>query len=184
MMTYSPSPDSKSSISHSQKEKFRSIGKTKYSLGIPLLLVSLMVFMLSFDVKGQNGETPDVMPEYKGGIARLYRTIQKSIKYPQEARKENIQGQVFVSFTVNSKGRVVDIQTNEDKFNMLEEIVVVGYVYEGVPWKVSSDLTMLQKECRRTVALLGKFTPGKKDGIPVGTRLTIPVTFKLRSGNY
>lgn len=166
-----------------QKEKSKSFVKTKYSLGMPLLLLVLMTLIFSFQMKSQDGVTPDVMPEYKGGIKNFYIKIQKSIKYPQEARKQNVQGQVFVSFTVTSKGRVIDIQADDNKFNMLEEVVVVGYVYESIPWKINSNLTILQTESERAIGLIGRFKPGKKDGMPIDTRLTIPITFRIDRGN-
>ena len=46
------------------------------------------------------------MPEFPGGSIALRTFIGKAIKYPTEAQKDKIQGKVFVSFVVNSQGKV------------------------------------------------------------------------------
>lgn len=46
------------------------------------------------------------MPEFPGGPAEMYKYIAKKIKYPTEASRANIQGRVFVAFTVNENGHI------------------------------------------------------------------------------
>lgn len=99
----------------------------------------------------------DQMPEYPGGIEKLKAFIIENVSYPEEAKKEGIQGKVFISFTVNKKGEVVNAE-----------------VEEGVH-------TALNEEALRVVELMPAWTPGKEDGKVVNVRYTMPVQFKLTS---
>jgi protein TonB len=158
------------------------IKATSCPFAIPVILIFIITLLISLEADGQIVENPDIMPEYKGGIANFYRTLQKNIKYPDEARKTNAQGKVFISFTVNSKGKIVDIEAGKDTVNLMEEIVVVGYFYTGIQSVPNQDLSVLEKESKRALQILHKFNPATKDGIPVDTRLTLPIRFKLARG--
>lgn len=161
------------------KQKSNHLLKTNYVIAVPALLVATMLLFFNFQLGGQISTTPDVMPEYKEGESALYSKIQKAIKYPLEARNKNMQGQVFVSFTVTKNGSVKKIKADDSKYNLLKETVVVAYNNEKTPEEISDDLTVLQKEGERLVALLGEFIPGQKNGKSIDTRITIPITFKL-----
>lgn len=97
----------------------------------------------------------DQLPEYPGGLEKLKQFVAENVSYPEEAKKEGIQGKVFVSFTINKKGEVVDAE-----------------IAEGVD-------SFLDKEALRVVEAMPVWTPGKKDGHLVSVRLTLPVEFKL-----
>ncbi|WP_231458922.1 MULTISPECIES: M56 family metallopeptidase [unclassified Pedobacter] len=68
-------------------------------------------------------------PEYHGGIKNFYDYLSKNIKYPEDARENNIQGKVFLSFTVEKNGKLTDIQivkglnesTNHEAIRVLDE---------------------------------------------------------------
>lgn len=90
------------------------------------------------------------MPELIGGIAGL----QKSITYPEIARKAGVEGRVIVQFVVDEKGEVLD------------PLVVRG-IGAGC-----------DEEAIRAVQL-AKFTPGKQRGKAVRVKMSLPVTFRL-----
>ena len=46
------------------------------------------------------------MPQFPGNEVALRKFISENIKYPAEAKDKGIQGKVFVTFVVNSKGKV------------------------------------------------------------------------------
>lgn len=94
------------------------------------------------------------MPEYPGGTNALLEFISKNVRYPEEARKNNIEGRVILSFIVNKEGRVVDPQ------------VVRG---------VSPEL---DQEALRVIGQMGKWTPGKQRGVPVNVKYTLPISFR------
>jgi len=128
-----------------------------------------------------NGENQDgLLIEYKEGMNALYRTIQKQIKYPLEARKSGLQGKVFISFNVTKDGNIEKIEASETRYTLLEEIVVVGYpTKENNQQTGDNDLSMLEDEVVRVLKEIDKITPLTKDGKPVDTRMTLPATFKL-----
>jgi len=55
--------------------------------------------------KALNGKAP----EYPGGTSKLYSYLAKNIKYPDQAKKNNIQGRVFLTFYVEKDGSLTDI---------------------------------------------------------------------------
>ena len=50
----------------------------------------------------------EVMPEFPGGMKALMDFIQKNIRYPEEVRKNGIQGRVAVSVVIDENVRVTD----------------------------------------------------------------------------
>ncbi len=95
------------------------------------------------------------MPSYPGGDAALYKAINDNLHYPPMAAENNIQGQVVVQFVVQKDGTVGKV------------VVARG---------VDPDL---DKEAIRVVKKLGKFTPGRNNGVPVAVWYTLPIRFKL-----
>lgn len=50
------------------------------------------------------------MPAFKGGEEALFRFLASSVIYPLNAKEKNIQGTVYVTFTVNTKDSLTDIK--------------------------------------------------------------------------
>ena len=90
------------------------------------------------------------MPQLIGGLASL----QKSITYPEIAKKAGVEGRVIVQFVVDEAGRVI------------EPIVVRG-VGAGCDEEAVRAVTQAH------------FTPGKQRGKPVRVKMSLPITFKL-----
>jgi len=100
-------------------------------------------------------DTPEVMPEYPGGMQAMMSFIRENVKYPEDAMEKNISGKVFVSFVVEKDGSV-------------SEAKVVKGVCESI-----------DNEALRVVNAMPKWTPGKMDGKNVRVSYTLPFTFKL-----
>ena len=94
------------------------------------------------------------MPELNGGLASL----QKKVNYPEEARKANEQGRVIVQFIVDKQGNVKDPQ-----------------VIQGVSQALDEEAIRVVKQA--------DFEPGTQDGEPVRVQYSLPITFKLSSGD-
>ena len=47
-------------------------------------------------------------PEFPGGMEALYKYLGESIKYPQLAKENNIEGKVFVTFVVEKDGSIAN----------------------------------------------------------------------------
>ena len=95
------------------------------------------------------------MPEFPGGSKALSSFLAQHIIYPIEARKEKIQGKVFVNFVVGSYGQVSN-----------------AIIAKGVH-------PSLDAEALRVVGLLPAWKPGKQRGQAVDVSYTIPIQFKL-----
>jgi TonB family protein len=96
------------------------------------------------------------MPSFQGKGGEGFREyLAKNIVYPEEAKKNSITGKVYVQFTVNTKGEVVDVK-------------VVRSVSPG-----------LDKEAVRVVESSPLWEPGKQKGKPVDVQFTFPIEFKL-----
>ena len=96
-------------------------------------------------------------PEYPGGNIALLKFIGEHLVYPEDARKNNIQGRVILKFVVNPDGSVDRIE-----------------ILRGVD-------PLLDNEAIRVVNTLPKFRPGKQGGIPVSVWFTLPVHFKIKN---
>ncbi|MBL6446254.1 TonB family protein [Fulvivirga sp. 29W222] len=95
------------------------------------------------------------MPAPEGGLEALYKFINKRLKYPVQARRMGIEGTVYMSFIVDEKGNMVDIQ-----------------IAKGIG-------AGCDKEVLRIFENPPKWNPGKQRGIPVKVRQIIPVKFVL-----
>lgn len=100
-------------------------------------------------------DTPEVMPEYPGGMQAMMNFLGENVKYPEDAMEKNISGKVYVSFVVEKDGSV-------------SEAKVVKGVCESI-----------DNEALRVVNAMPKWTPGKMDGKNVRVKYTLPFTFKL-----
>lgn len=97
------------------------------------------------------------MPSFKGGDLNEFRNwVAKSLKYPEIAAENGIQGKVFVQFAVNAKGEVTDV-------------IVVRGVDQA-----------LDQEAVRVIKSSPKWSPGKQRGRPVKVQFTFPVVFVLQ----
>ncbi len=83
--------------------------------------------------------------------------IQKNFSYPKEAIKNGIEGNLFISFIIDSNGNVKDIKVTSSK-----------------------GMSILTNEAIRIVSLLPKFIPGKQDGHVTSVSYSFPMNFKLK----
>jgi len=97
------------------------------------------------------------MPQYPGGEAALLADVSKNIRYPSVAQENGIQGKVVVQFVVTKTGQVGEVKVVRGK---------------------DPDL---DKEAKRVVKTLKKFTPGKMNGNAVNVWYTLPITFRLQN---
>lgn len=97
------------------------------------------------------------MPEFPGGSNGLMAYLRNSIIYPQEARDANIQGKCFVTFVVDSNGKIKDARVQK-----------------------SSGNEALDKESVCVVESMPRWTPGKQNGKNVAVQYTLPIMFRLQ----
>ncbi|MBO4607107.1 MAG: energy transducer TonB [Prevotella sp.] len=95
------------------------------------------------------------LPQFPGGMMLLIQWLTKNLKYPDAARRQQIQGRVMVSFIVNTDGTTVDAKV------------------------VHSVHPLLDREALRVVRMLPRWQPGVSNGKPCRTLVHLPIVFKL-----
>ncbi|MEZ4909874.1 MAG: M56 family metallopeptidase [Saprospiraceae bacterium] len=112
-------------------------------------------------------EKVDVMPLFPNSTdpttsqQAQFRFIFENLKYPEEARKAEVEGMVVVEFVITKEGTMDNIKIIKD----------IGYGCGDAVLEVMHKMN----------AMPTKWTPGKNnDGPPVNTLLKLPVRFKLK----
>jgi len=83
-------------------------------------------------------------------------TVRVAPVYPYEMRRAGMSGEVLVGFIVDSTGQVRDVHA------------------------VRSSRREFADEAVRAV-LQWKFSPGRRSGVPVNTRMQVPLVFNLQA---
>jgi protein TonB len=94
------------------------------------------------------------MPAFPGGEAERNKFLAENIQYPQQATENGIQGTVYVSFVVDSKGNVTDVK-----------------ILRGIGGGCD-------EEALRVVKMMPKWHPGKQNGKNVRVLFNMPIYFK------
>lgn len=74
-----------------------------------------IVAAIVWDESGNLSALPDALeklnsiPTYQGGEDSYMKIIREHLKYPEEAIENNIQGKVFLQYTISNKGEVLDV---------------------------------------------------------------------------
>jgi TonB family protein len=117
------------------------------------------VDVVGYRIKNPNAITEE-MPMYPGGQVAMEEFISGNLKYPAEAVKNMIIGNVPVSFTVDKTGKVTDV-------------------------KVSQSVNpVLDKEAIRVVSSMPDWKPGSQNGTAVNVRMLVRVNFDLNQKVY
>jgi TonB family protein len=99
----------------------------------------------------------DNPPSFVGGMKAWGEYLQANLKYPEEARKNNVTGRVIVSFTILKSGDITDVR-----------------VLKGIGSGADEEAIRVLKESP-------KWTPGLIKGKPVNVAITLPISFQLAS---
>jgi TonB family protein len=100
---------------------------------------------------------PDVEAEFKGGRDAMMKFISNNVQYPFEARKDGVQGRVFMSFIVRKSGRITDIRVERGVHEILDE------------------------SATEVVKMMPRWKAAEKDGEKVNCRVRLPIAFMLDS---
>lgn len=95
------------------------------------------------------------MPEFPGGGKAMFKYLATELKYPEEARDLRIQGAVYVAFTVDTNGSIVD-----------------ALVMRGIGGGCD-------EEALRVVNGMPRWEPGMQNGEAVKTKYRMPIRFLL-----
>lgn len=157
------------------KQKTKGIGKTKYIMLLPVVILLMIISNIEItartanDVKDKVTEqttnggdvvftTAEKMPEYPGGMKALISFMSENIKYTATMKDKDAPERVVVAFIVGKDGTISDAK-----------------VLRGV----NSDA---DNEALRIVGLMPKWIPGSQKGKPVAVRYVLPIAFQ--GANY
>lgn len=96
------------------------------------------------------------MPEFPGGMEALFKYMAENMKYPEDAKKQQVEGRVLVQFIVETDGSVSNTE-------------VLMHVFPS-----------LDAEAVRVISGMPKWIPGKQNGKVVRVKYTIPVSFRFK----
>ena len=91
----------------------------------------------TFTSTKKNGNTLDVTPKFKGGTEALMSYLGVHINYPGEAKKNKIEGKVYLAFLVDVNGNIKDLKIVKSAHKLLstEAIIVVKSMPKWIPKK-------------------------------------------------
>ena len=128
-----------------------------------LILLAAVALFCGTSAMAQTDEVDDAVfvvveksPEFPGGNDSLYAFIGRNIKYPEAAKKNKIEGRVFVTFVVEKDGQVSSAKILRD---------IGGGCGE---------------EALRVVNSMPKWKPGTQRGNPVRVQFNLPIMFQLQ----
>lgn len=127
-----------------------------------------VLFLFSFCfccyfVKAQSDSIPVGLPDdleasFNGGVKAMMQFIANEFKYPERAIEHGIQGKVYLRFTIQKDGVIRDIK-----------------VAKGIP-----DCPECDAEAVRIASKMPPWIPARRDGIPIDSYYTFPLTFRIQ----
>jgi TonB family protein len=124
-------------------------------------LFILLVLFSTFGIAQDTLQTPlefvQERPTYPGGEDAMFQVIFDHLVYPEYEKSMNIEGTVLIQFIIEKDGTPTNFK-----------------VFRGVPNGSGLDSAALMA-CKQ----LGRFNPGKQDGIPQRVYSGMPIKFSL-----
>ncbi len=93
--------------------------------------------------------------EFPGGEEALMKFIKDNLNYPPKAKRNNIQGRIFVNFIIETDGSIIDVQ-----------------VLRGIGYGCD-------EEALRVISLMPNWKPGIQNGNQIRFSYNLPILFKL-----
>lgn len=150
------------------------------------IIISLLIVLAAFNYKSKNSSTfsgdfveinfnldtisvlnskinkplpekPYKPAEFKGGKSALTKYIKQNLHYPEKAMNKDIQGRIYVKFTVNRYGKIQNA-------------------------KIARSIhPLLDREAMRLVKNMPDWTPAKKGNETVESEQILPVIFMSKN---
>ena len=129
-----------------------------------LILMSMMAILSLMTANAQKTvvsqskqnvyDVVEQMPEFPGGMPAMIEFLQTNLKYPSDAKKQNVGGRVLVMFVVETDGTISNVRVAKNVFPSLDA------------------------EAVRVVKAMPKWNPGKEKGKPVRVNFSLPIVYK------
>lgn len=122
------------------------------------LLVAVITVNDSIIDQNPKGHPPGlaIAPYYKEGIKQMKEVIKKNLKYPEQARQNNIEGTVLVMFVISAKGEMASLRLQKK----------LGYGCD--------------EEAIRIAKLLTEWIPGQQEGVSIDMDFGLEINFSLK----
>ncbi|PCI93422.1 MAG: energy transducer TonB [Flavobacteriales bacterium] len=95
------------------------------------------------------------MPEFPGGNKAMFEFLGNNIEYPPKAKAKNIQGKVYVNFTISKDGTIRDVKVLRKAHKLLDA------------------------EAVRVIKIMPDWIPGMQRGEMVSVSYNLPINFSL-----
>lgn len=134
---------------------------TPLMIQIKHLQTILSIWLVLFSFFASYAQIADVMPEFPEGTKAFTRYLQKNLKYPKDARRQKIEGKVYVEFVVDKYGQIKNVRIIKGLFPSCDAEVlrIFEQMKQDIVWK-----------------------PGKEKGRNVDVKMSVPIQFKLDKG--
>lgn len=117
----------------------------------------VVVDSISIDAYDEVFVFPDEDPMFPGGMDSLYAFLKANIQYPEEAKRDSIEGNVFVQFVIEKDGTI-----NPQTIRVLRDIG-----------------GGCREEVVRVIKLMPRWIPARQNGKVVRCNYILPVKFEL-----
>jgi len=117
--------------------------------------LGVIVKKIKGDYRDEEFTVMEKQPSPKDGMKAFYEYIGENLKYPAEAKKEGVEGKVFVQFVVDKNGK-------------LTEVMAVKGIGAGC-----------DEEAVRVLNEAPNWNPGMVVDMPVKVRMILPINYKL-----
>ena len=98
----------------------------------------------------------DSQPEFVGGMSAMVTYLQENVQYPKSLANKNIEGKVYVKFTVSKTGKIKKVSLAR-----------------------ASEHDAFNEEATRVISNMPDWKPGVKDSKTVNAEMTLPIQFTL-----
>jgi TonB family protein len=117
----------------------------------------LLAILLTMNVSAQKAEVFRYVEQMPQADYNVWKFLGENMRYPDSARKLNIEGRVVVQFVVMENG-------------IIDSVKAIGTKKLGYG---------LEEEAVRVIKLMPRWNPGRQNGVPVKVYFTQPLNFKL-----
>ncbi len=93
--------------------------------------------------------------EFEGGFQAFYKWLNRTLRYPSDAKRMGQEGKVFIKFVIEPNGLISNVEVSKGFFGSCD------------------------KEAIRVISMMPKWKPGKQGGRAVRQAYTLPITFKI-----
>ncbi len=101
----------------------------------------------------------EVNPTYVGGEKAMRKYLRDNIEYPEQAKKDELEGALFVDFVVSADGTISEINVTDATSEEVDQAFRI--------------------EAARVVASMPNWVPGRQNDKPVNVKYSIPITFQI-----